>query len=208
MPYPAKTTLQILARRLAMSADVPARNQQECRDRIIELVLDLRKRTRPSTVKPGQELIEVAKKARELDEGFTSLDERIRKWADDFKCTRGVFFAAGPIDKVEPTITNIAILLHDMLGKSYPVRHLVPRHLDVGHFTVKDQRLRELVFGLLSAASDTGGEFTFDKNPFSGSLATALTRLKPHLPPDLIVNSSHASTIGRLTAEFERLRKF
>jgi hypothetical protein len=207
MPYPAKATLQILAQRLARSADVPAANQQECRDRIVKLILGLRKRTRPSTAK-SQGLIEVAKIARELDEKFARLDEHLRKWVDEFKSTQGVVFAAGPIEKVEPTITNIAMLFHDMLGKSYPVRHLVPRHLDVGHFTVKDQKLRELVFGLLSAASDTGGEFTFDKNSFSGSLATALTRLQRHLPPDLVVNSSRASIIGRLKAEFERLRKF
>jgi hypothetical protein len=209
MPYPAKATLEILAQRLAATrAKVPAGNQQEFRDRIIELVLDLRKRARPSTEKPSQGLIEVAKKARELDEQFTSLDEHDRKLVDEVKRTQGVVFAAGEINDVAVTITNIAMLLHNALGKSYPVRHLVPRHLDVGHFTVKDQRLRELVFGLLSAASDTGGHFTFNKNSLSGSLATALTQLRPHLPAGLVPDPLPATTIQRLKAEFERLRKF
>jgi hypothetical protein len=202
MPYPAEATLEILTERLAKRAK--AGNQQECRDRIIELVLGLRKRTRPSSGrKPGRGLIEAAKKARELDKKFAGIDEDDRKLVDEVKRTQGVVFAAGEINDLATTITNIAMLLHDALGKSYPV----PRHLDVGHLTVKNQRLRDLVFGLLSAASDTGGQFTFNKNSVSGSLATALTRLRPHLPAGLVPNPLPATTIQRLKAEFERLRK-
>jgi hypothetical protein len=203
MPYPAKATLEILAQRLATSAKVPAGNEQEFCDRIIDLVLDLRKRTRPSR-KPGGRLIEAAEAARVLDKKFTGMNDHDRKWVDEFKRTQGVVFAAGKIDDLAATITNIAMLLHDALGKSYPV----PKHFDVGRHTVKDQGLRELVFGLLSAASETGGKFTFNKNSLSGSLATALSQLRPHLPPGLVPNPLLTTTIQRLKDEFERLRKF
>jgi hypothetical protein len=202
MPYPAKATLEILAQRLATTAKVPA-DQQEFRDRIIELVLDLR--TRPSSGrKPGGRLIAAAEAARVLDKKFTGMNEHDRKWVDELKRTQGVVFAAGEINDLAATITNIAILLHDALGKSYPI----PKHLEVVRDRVKDQRLRELIFGLWSAASETGGRFTFNKNSVSGSLAIALTQLRPHLPAGLVPDPLPAPTIQRLKAEFERLRTF
>jgi hypothetical protein len=151
--------------------------------------------------KAGGRLIEAAKAAGLLDKKFTALNEHDRKRVHEVKRTQGVVFAN---DGIATTITNIAMLLHDAIGKSYPV----PAHLDVGHFTVKNQRLRDLVFGLLSAASDTGGQLTFNKNSLSGGLSRALTRLRPHLPPDLVPDSLPTTTIQRLKAEFERLRKF
>jgi hypothetical protein len=195
MPYPTKATLEILAQRLVTSADVPAENQQECRDRIIELVLDLR--TRPSSGRnPGGRLIAAAEAARVLDKKFSGMNEQDRKWVDELKRTQGVVFAAGEINDLAATITNIAILLHDALGKSYPI----PKHLEVVRDRVKDQRLRELIFGLWSAA--------FNKNSVSGSLAIALTQLRPHLPAGLVPDPLPATTIQRLKAEFERLRTF
>ena len=204
MPYPAKAILGILAQRLARRATVPARNQQECGDRIVKLILGLRKRTHPSGRKPGGRLIEAAQAARVLDKKFTGMNEHDRKWVDELKRTQGVVFAAGEINDLAATITNIAILLHDALGKSYPI----PKHLEAVRDSVKDQRLRELIFGLLSAASETGGRFTFNKNSVSGSLAIALTQLRPHLPAGLVPDPLRATTIQRLKADFERLRTF
>jgi hypothetical protein len=148
-------------------------------------------------------LIEAAEAARVLDKQFTGMNEHDRKWVEEVKKNSGAFFTAG-LDDLAATIWNIARLLHDAIGKSYPV----PAHLDFVHRTVKDQRLRELVFGLLSAASDAGGQFTFNKNSLSGSLATALTQLRPHLPPGLVPNPLPTTTIQRLKAEFERFRTF
>jgi hypothetical protein len=149
-------------------------------------------------------LIEAAQAARVLDKKFAGMNEHDRKWVDELKRTQGVVFAAGEINDLEATITNIAILLHDALGKSYPI----PKHLEAVRDSVKDQRLRELIFGLLSAASETGGRFTFNKNSVSGSLAIALTQLRPHLPAGLVPDPLRATTIQRLKADFERLRTF
>jgi hypothetical protein len=202
MSYPAKATLKIAARRLATSAKVPTGNQQQFCDRIVKLVLDLRESDRRTTgMKPGGRLIEAAEAARVLDKKFTGMNGHDRKWVEDIKRTKGVVFAAGEIEDLATTITNIAMLLYDALGKSYPV----PKHLHIGRNRVEDQRLRDLVFGLLSAASEAGGRFTYNKNAASGSLATALSRLRRHLPPGLVARSLPGTTIQRLKTEFGRL---
>jgi hypothetical protein len=204
MSYPSKAELTILADRTARLAKVPADNQQEFCERIIKIISDLRLRDRRSTgKKPGGRLIEAAEAARILDLKFSGMNSHDRTWVEDIHRTRGVVFANGEIHHLATTITNIAMLLHDALGKSYPV----PKHLELGSHRVVDQRLRELIFGMLSAACPTGGRFTFNKNSASGSLAVTLDKLRSHLPRDLVPGQLSGATIQRLKTEFERLRR-
>src|ERR1700722_16752742 len=157
MSYPSKTELTVLVHRIAKLAKVPTGNQQEFCERIIKIISDLCQRDRRSTgKKPGGRLIEAAETARILDLKFSGMNSHDRKWVEDIHRTQGVVFAKGEIHHLATTITNIAMLLHDALGKSYPI----PKHLEKGGHRVVDQRLRELIFGMLSAACETGGRFT------------------------------------------------
>ncbi len=69
--------------------------------------------------------------------------------------------------------------------------------------------LRELVHGLLAAATETGGRLTFDKNSASGKLYRALDLLRDHLPPGLVPEDlpKAAAKIQRLKNEFVRLSR-
>jgi hypothetical protein len=203
-PYPPITQLKVSATRLAMLANIPKEDRKEFCDRIVRTVLALRELDRRSTgARPGGRLIEAAEAARILDKKFSDMNLRDREWVEGLKKTQGVVFAAGEIDHLETTITNIAMLLHDAIGKPYRG----PKHPNINRHTVEDQRLRDLVFGLLSAASDSGCRFTFNKNSVSGTLAEALDRLRVHLPKGLVPNTLPGSTIQRLKTEFERLRR-
>ena len=73
---------------------------------------------------------------------------------------------------------------------------------------IRDQRLRELVSGLLSAARDANGKLTFDKNKESATLAVALRLLRDHLPEGLVPDPLPSSTIQRVKTAFFRLRRF
>jgi hypothetical protein len=204
MSYTSKPALTISLQRIAKLAKVPVANQKEFCERIIKIISDLRQRDRRSTgKKPGGRLIEAAEAARILDLKFSGMNSHDRAWVEDIHRTRGVVFAKGEIHHLATTITNIAMLLHDALGKSYPI----PKHLEVGGHRVVDQRLRELIFGMLSAACQTGGRFTFNKNSVSGSLAVALDKLRRHLPRDLVPEQLPGTTIQRLKTEFEWLRR-
>jgi hypothetical protein len=198
MAYPTKRELRVLAGQLADEAGVPRNNRQEFANRLVEIVLDLRKSYRGMTA--SKAVIEAAKAAGVLDRKFSRVKQPDREWVEKFKTDHGVVFAAGEIGDVATTITNVAILLHDALGKSY--RPSLPRQMRVNKGRVNDQRLRDLVFGLLSAASANGGRFTFNKNSTSGTLAVALDRLRRHLPPQLVPNPLHATTVQRLISEF------
>jgi hypothetical protein len=72
---------------------------------------------------------------------------------------------------------------------------------------IRDQRLRELVIGLLAAATDTNGILTFDKNKESATLADALRLLRDHLPEGLVPDPLPSSTIQRVKTAFFRARR-
>jgi hypothetical protein len=72
---------------------------------------------------------------------------------------------------------------------------------------IKDQSLREIVFGLLSAADEARGEFTLNPKRESGTLLDALNVLRPHLPKGLVPNALPIGTIKKLKADFFRPRR-
>jgi hypothetical protein len=198
--YPPTAQLKISATRLATIAKVPANNCGEFCSRITGAVLRLRDRDRRSTgAKPGGLLIEAADAARKLDQAFSRMNKQDLKWVEHITQTQGqAQFAAGEISNLGATITNIHLLLQDAIGKPASL----PKYLASGSHKVADQMLRELVFDLLSAASDTGGRFTFNKNSGGGTLADALNRLRQHLPKGLVPDPLPATTIQRLRMEF------
>ena len=67
--------------------------------------------------------------------------------------------------------------------------------------------LRELVFSLYSAAEETGGELTFDKNKQKGTLVEVLELLRDHLPTGLVPNALPLGTIQKLKTDFFRLTR-
>src|SRR5665213_3239126 len=195
--YPSASALQSLARRLAKDAKIPTSGQKDFCRRIICAVRQIRERDRRSTgAKPGGLLIEAAEAARNLEKAFSSMNKRDRDWVErirETETTKITQFSKGEIDDLEATIYNISSLLHDALGR--PSR--IPEHLKTKSYNVKDQMLRALIFELLFAASNNGGNFTFDKNSASGTLAFALDRLRNHVPQGLVTHPLNAVTIQR-----------
>jgi hypothetical protein len=202
--YPPDAQLMILAARLANIAQVPADYQQDFSEHLVKTVLSIRSRDRRSTgAKPGGLLPNAATAAQQLQDAFCRMNKRDRDWVEHIKQSQ-MQFAAGQVDDLETAIYNISSILHAALGKQAP---LPPDPFGGLGSGVKDQMLRELVFGLLHAACESGGKFSFDKNSESGTLAKALRRLRDggYLPPGLLEDPLPASRIQRLKDEFFRL---
>jgi hypothetical protein len=200
--YPPAAQLRVLAARLAKIAKVPSNYEDDFCKRISETVLKLRKRDRRATgATPGRRLIEAASAARTLRQTFSRMNKPDRDWVEDIKQTQ-MQFMAGKIDNLPATIDNIAMLLFAALGKPSPP----PIHLRTRSHEIADQMLRELVFGLLYAAAETGGRLTFDKNSGSGTLSQALDLLRDYLPKGLVPEPLRYSTIQRLKTDFARSR--
>jgi hypothetical protein len=201
--YPPTTQLKIVATRVAALAK--ADNRRKFRDQISNDILSLQKRDRRSTTtQPGGLLVEAADKARQLDKDFSEMNQTDREWVEYIKQVDGVVFAAGEIQDLGTTITNISMLLDAALGRppaSRPGAVLRgPAHV------ARDQGLREIVFALFAAAKETGGHFTVNKNSAGGgTLALALLRLRNHLPKDLVRQPLPLSTLQRLKTEFDKL---
>jgi hypothetical protein len=201
LPPPA--VLRALALRLAKLAQVSQNYQNDFCERISRTLLTIFQWDRRSTgAKPGYKLVEAADAARILQKTFFRLKEQDRDWVEGIKQSQ-MQFTAGKIDDLETTILNLSMLLNQAVGRPSPV----PRRLETVSRSVKDQILRELVFGLLGAATDEGGIFTYDKNSETGTLANALDLLRGHLPDGLVPEPLRASTIQRLKTEFYRLRR-
>jgi hypothetical protein len=205
--YPPTAQLKILAWSLAELAN--ANNRQECCDRIVNAVLDIRQRDRRSTAtRPGEGLERAAKAAAQLDRELSSINEADREWVEHIKQSEALPFPDGQIGNPAATATNMSVLLHNALGKTSPL----PKYLRVGAPgrklppQVRDQMLRELVFDLLIAAEMTGGQFTLNKNSADGTLAVALDRLRPYLPSGLVPDPVPVDTVQRLKADFFRNR--
>ena len=210
MSYPAPYRLNLVAQRIVKLAKVPTHYQHEFSERIVEIVMSLRKQHRsPAWGKPGGLLTEAADAARRLQDTFYRMNERDRGWVEHVKQSQQLLFA-DQINDLGSTISQIVVLLDAALGRPSPV----PRHIAkmsaalLGELPeIRDVRLRELVFGLLSAATRTGGKFTFIKDKESGTLAVALRLLRDHLPEGLVPEPLPSSTIQRLKTVFFRLRR-
>jgi hypothetical protein len=202
----------VLAERLAKLAKVPTNERDEFCKRISETVLRLWKRDRRSmSSKPGQDLVQAAKAARTLQQTFFRLNKQDRDWVENIMHLE-MQFMAGEIHHLESTILNLTMLFCSAIGRPSPLpRHserflerLLPKRVPP---KIKDQMFRELVFGLLSAAAETRGQFRFDKNYESGTLARALNLLRDHLPKGFVPEPLPVVTIQRLKTDFHQLRR-
>jgi hypothetical protein len=201
--YPPDSQLRILATQLAKHVKVPADNKQEFCQRVYETVVSVRNRDRRGTgEKPGLALLDAADAARRLQKAFSRLKKPDRDHVEKIKQSQ-MQLADAEIKDLATAITNISMLLNTAVGRQAPI----PRYLDrVSRGPeVKDQMLRELIFRLLAAARDTDGRLTFDQNPVAGSLAYALNKLRPYVPPGLIPDPLPRRRIQRLKTEFGRL---
>jgi hypothetical protein len=216
--YPPLAQLKLVAERLAAKVvpvtHVPGKPLARTDDQplfvesVVELVLRLRERDRRATgTKPGGLLDEAAKAARRLDHAYTHMNQRDREWVEHIKQLDSHLWAH-EIHDMQTTISHLSILFHFALGKTYPLpKRAWHGRLGMGGAKVRDQLLRELVFGLLRTAKETRGKFTFNVNSAGGTLADALDRLRPHLPNGLVPQPLHARTIQRLKNEFSRLSR-
>ena len=190
---------------------MPTHYQHEFSERIVEIVIGLRKRHRsPEWGKPGGLLTEAADAARRLQDTFYRMNKRDRAWVEHVKQSEQLLFM-DQITDLGSTISQIVVLLDAALGRASPV----PRHIAKMSAAllggklpkIRDQMLRELVIGLLSAATNTNGILTFDKNEESGDLTKALRLLRDHLPEGLVPDPLPSSTIQRVKTAFFRHRR-
>ena len=212
MPYPAPYQLNLVAQRIAKIAKVSTHYQHEFSERIVEIVMSLRKPHRSSAWgKPGGLLIEAADAARRLQDTFFRMNQRDRDWVEHVKQSQPQLqFVHGEVNDLGSAISNIVMLLDEALGRPSPVPRRIAKMNAalVGTLPkIRDQKLRELVFGLLSAATSTNGNLTFIKDKESGTLAVALRLLRDHLPEGLVPDPLPSSTIQRVKTEFFRLRR-
>jgi hypothetical protein len=207
--YPFPNRLSIAVQLVAKLAKVPTNNQSEFCKRLSESVTSIRRWDRRSTGEvPDGPLLQAADASRRLQDAFFRMNKRDRDWIEHFRqFEQRYLFAAGEIDDLGATISNIAMLLHAALGKPLPVpRHIAKRFRAKEQHITRDRMLRELVFELLSAAWDTDGKLTFNMNSGSGTLADSLCLLRDHLPEGLVTDPLHYRTIQRLKTEFLQLR--
>jgi hypothetical protein len=185
--------------RLADLAGVPTNDREAFCERVSDRLLRLWKRDRRAvSSKPGPDLVKAAKAARTLQEAFYRLNKHDREWVDNMLSSQ-MQFERGEIHHLETTILNLAMVFSVATGRPPPL----PPHLG-RPLGIKDQMFRELVFSLLSAAVDSHGKFTLDKNSQSGTLLKALNILRPHLPKGLVPAALPVGTIQKLKTDFFR----
>ena len=128
--YPPDRQLKVAAAHLARIAKAgdkeihPANKRHEqdvFRDRVIGLVLSLRERDRHSTgTKPGGLLPQAADAARRLDDAYARMNKQDRDWVERIKPSQ-IQFLPGEIKDIQSTISNLSMLLHSALNKTYPM---------------------------------------------------------------------------------------
>jgi hypothetical protein len=161
------------------------------------------KRDRRSTGdKPGAALIYAADAARTLQKTYFRIKKQDHDWIANILQSQTQFLA-GKIDDIETTIINLSMLFNEAVGRPSP---LPPHAAGRRSLRIKDQMLRELVFGLLAATENAGGKLTFTKDSVTGTLAEALNNLREHLPTGLVQDPLPRVVIQRLKADFFRLR--
>ena len=187
--------------RLAKIANIPAEYRGEFCDRICKTVQNVCARDRRSTgQKPGRHLVYAADAARTLQKEFFRIKKEDRDWVETIRQSQ-MQFADAEIENIDSAIMNLSMVLNAAVGRRSPL----PPYFEEKSLKIKDQMLRELVFGLLAAAKDNGGKLTFNKNSETGPLADALDLLRNHLPKGLVPEPLPASVIQRLKTDFYRL---
>jgi len=201
--YPPPTLLSPLVSRLAKIAKVPAEHRKEFRDRISNAMQNAWKRDRRSTgQKSGARLVYAADAARTLQKEFFRIKKDDRDWIETIRQSQ-MQFGAAEINNIEAAITNLSMIFNAAVGRRSPL----PPYFEKKTLKIRDQMLREFVFGLLAAVVDADGELTFNKNSETGTLAEALDLLRDHVPPGLVPEPLPAAVIQRLKADFFRLRR-
>jgi hypothetical protein len=210
MPYPEPYRLNLVVQKIAKLAKVSKHYRHEFSERIVKIVMDLRKPHRsPDWGKPGGLLTEAADAARRLQDTFYRMNQRDRDWVEHVKQSQ-LQFVVWKIDDLGSAIWQIVLLLDAALGRLAPVPpHIAKMNAKlVGELPeIRDRKLRELVFGLLAAASDANGKLTFNMNKESGTLADALRLLRDHLPEGLVADPLLSRTIQRVKTAFFRARR-
>jgi len=155
-------------------------------------------------------LVRAAKAAQALQKAVYSLSQQDRAWVDNIMSSGMLQFERGKIHDLKMTIVNLAMVFSSAIGRPSPLPPMawLPPRLRASA-RIKDQRLRELVFDLLSAADEARGEFTLNKNRQTGTLLDALNILRDgdHLPKGLVPNALPIGTIQKLKADFFRLSR-
>jgi hypothetical protein len=188
--------------RLAKLAGVPTNDREAFCEHASNGFLRLWKRDRRAvSSNPGPALIKAAKAARTLQEAFYRLKKHDREWVDNILSSE-MQFELGEIHHLESTILNLAMVFSAAIGRPTSL----PPHLGRS-LGIKDQMLRDLVFSLLSAATESHGKFTLDKNSQSGTLLKALDILRPHLPKGLVPKALPVGTVQKLKTDFFRLAR-
>jgi hypothetical protein len=211
MPYPAPYQLNLVVQKIAKLAKVPKHYRDEFCERIVKIVMSLRKPHRsPEWGKPGGLLTEAADAARRLQDTFYRMNKRDRAWVEKVKPSQ-LQFLDGEIKVLGATINSIVLLLDGALGRPSPVPpHIAKMNAALlgGKFPkIRNRRLQKLLIGLLSATADTHVILTFDKNKESATLADTLRLLRDHLPEGLVPDPLPSSTIQRVKTEFFRARR-
>jgi hypothetical protein len=196
--------------KIAKLAKVPTGYRHEFSERIVEIVMSLRESHRgPEWGKPGGLLTEAADAARRLHDAVYRMNRRDRDWVEHVKQSQ-LQFVAWDINDLGWTLSQIVLLLDAALERPAPV----PPHIAemsaklLGQLPqIRDQKLLQLVSGLLSAASDANGKLTFNMNDESGTLAVALRLLRDHLPEGLVADPLPSRTIQRVKTAFFRARR-
>jgi hypothetical protein len=86
MPYPAPYQLNLVVEKIAKLAKVPKHYRHEFCERIVKIVMNLRKPHRsPEHGKPGGLLTEAADAARRLQDTFSRMNKRDRAWVEHVK---------------------------------------------------------------------------------------------------------------------------
>ncbi len=214
MPKPTMQTPPELPRnvalRLARLAHVPHHERESFCEHVSRNLLGLWKRDRRAvSSKPGLALVRAAKAAQALQKAVYSLSQQDRAWVDNIMSSGMLQFERGKIHDLKMTIVNLAMVFSSAIGRPSPRPPMpwLPPRLRASAM-IKDQRFRELVFDLLSAADEARGAFTLNKNRQTGTLLDALNILRDgdHLPKGLVPNALPIGTIQKLKANFFRLR--
>ena len=107
----------------------------------------------------------------------------------------------GGVDGLERTAYQIALLFSFLTGRPPPRLPSQPPDLPgKGRRTGSVARwiFQEFVWHLLLSTSEVGGEFTFAKEPLTGTLIGAIEMLAPYLPDGFVPKPLPGSTLQRL----------
>jgi hypothetical protein len=198
-----------VARKIAERFCIPEVDYEPFCDALCNVVERLWKRDRRAVPsKPGASLHKAAEATRALRKAFDSLPKADRGWVENIHA-QSLFCGSHDLDTM---ILDLSITFNHAVGKPAPVPRKSLKHNEafgVRPLSVRDQMFREVVIGLLTAATENHGKPTLDANCKTGRLIEALDLLRDHLPQGLVPEPDDlpAGTIQRIRKQFLELRK-